>query len=487
MLLRYRDASRPGLPALRIYEFMAFIALLVLLAQNLGLGKTYPWGMLPYDLGRWLWLVLSLGLLALLLEQVGLVRFGRRWQRGVSACERALGHRAAFIGLLAYNALFAVVSYNHFGRFGYAFPWAHLVLLAAAAAFVRRDRFWLSCLVSLGLLAASVIHFPLAVERSGMLPGIQAAWNNFAIGRSPVPYPPNPQAGYWAILFSLPGIFFSHGPAWVLGLDLRWGQAVWRLAWMLVIGTALGKHAPGSPWRTVAHVFVLNPYYNFRHDLYFEGFLFLVAAYHAWPAWRWLCLPALGWTRPSAWVMAPFLALDWLVNRRREAGGAPLEPRLDWRRIARQAGWLALGTGLVTAAVALPWWRSTPLSLLVMRSRELAAPQPAFEYGLTLGPLASTLGVSFVLQPLQAALSAVLGLWTLWCWWSRRAVAAEQAAEAIERMGLVTLCAIVLLNPYFELYFWFDAGFWMLAAYAPREPERRRPLRGALPAAASAR
>jgi len=457
---------------------MSFIALLALLAQNFGLGRSYPWALLPYDLGRWLWLALALGLVALLAEQAGFVRFGPRWQRTVSAVERALGHRAALIVLLACSALFAFVSYNHYARFGYGIPWAHFVLLAGAAAFVRRDRFWLSCALSLGLLVASIVHFPLAVERSEMLPGLQAAWNHFAIGKSPYAFQPDPKAPGWAVMGYLPGLFFSHGPAWVLGLDLRWGQAVWRLAWMLVIGTALAKHAPDSPWRTVAHVFVLNPYAAFRHDLYVEGFLFLIAAYHAWPRGRWLCWPALLWTRQFAWAMAPFLALDWLVNRGPDGELRARAARVDGRRIALQAGGLALGSALVTAAVALALWRTLPPLLGITLSPEPRVPAYQFDYGLTLGPLASTLGVPFVLQPLQAAGALALLGWTLWRWWSRRTVPASQASEAIERMGLVTLCAIVLLNPVFEVYFWFDAGFWILAAYAVREPARPRRGRG---------
>jgi hypothetical protein len=457
---------------------MPFIALLALLAQNFGFGRSYPWALLPQDAGRWLWLALALGMAALLLEQAGLFRFGRRWRRAVSACERALGHRAALIGLLAYSALFAVVAYNHFGRFGYGFPWAHLVLLAAAAAFVRKDRFWLSCALSLALLAASILHFPLAPERSTMLPGIQAAWNHFAIGESPYRFQPDPKAPGWAVMAYLPGIFFSHGPAWVLGLDLRWGQAVWRLAWMLLIGTALARHGPDSPWRTVAHVFVLNPYYMFRHDLYFEGFLLLIAAYHVWPKGRWLCWPALVWTRPFAWAMAPFLALDWLVNR---GGGGELRAagtRQEWRGIARQAAWLALGSALVSAAVALALWRATA----GLRGVSLA-PEPGasgFDYGLTLAPLAARLGAAFMLEPLQAALVVVLGGWAAWRGWRRRTDPAAQASEGIERAGLLALCAVVLLNPAFEQYFWLDASFWILAAYLAREPERPRRGRGAV-------
>ena len=456
---------------------MSLIALIALLAQNFGLGRTYPWALLPYGIGRWIWLAPTLGLLALLAEQAGLVRFGGRWRKIAAGCERALGHRAALIVLLAGNALFQIVNWNHFGRYGYTFPWTHLALLAAAAVYVRRDRFWLSCALSLALLIASIVHFPLDVERSAMLAGVQSAWTDLALGRNPYAMARPLDNGFMVVMPYLPGTFFSHAPAWILGLDLRWNQFCWRALWMPAVAMALARLPAQSPWRTVAHVFVLNPYFNFRHELYYEVFFVLIVAYHAWPRWRWLGLPALVWTRQWAWVLAPFLALDWLGvrNQRPEPGkGRPgAQGRLDWRGAGRQAAWLAAGMALVSGAFILALWPITTWAAFTARTLGFVGRSSPFEYGLTLGPVAARLGLTWLLHPAQAAALGALGAVTLWRWWHDRDSPPAQASESIERMGLVSLCVVILLNPFYEVSFWTDASFWILAAYALRAGERQ--------------
>ncbi len=447
---------------------MAFLALLILLAQNLGLGKAYPWAMLPWDLGRWIWIVVSVGALALFAEQAGLVRLGARWERIRLEAERIAGHRAVLVALILANALFAVVSWNHFQGFGYQFPWLHLIVLGACIPFVRRDRFWLSCLVSLALLAASIVHFPLDIGRSDLLPVVRMTWDKLATGTSPYIFQSFAPDGHESSMPYLPLTFFSHAPAWVLGLDLRWNQVLWRLLWMLAVGMALARLKNGSPWRTVAHLFVLNPYYNFRHDLYYEVFLAGVVAYQAWPRWRWLSLPALMWTRQWAWVMAPFLGLDWLAVREQAPGAGSGGRPLDWRNVARQAAWLALGTALVSAAVVLALAPTTTVAMF-LRSVFIFQDFVKFDYGLALGPIAQKLGAMDALLPLQAILVVALGLLALWRWWQGRFAAG--ATEGIERLGLIALCVFILLNRFTEVYMWLEPSMWMLAAYATRDAQ----------------
>ncbi len=445
---------------------MSLLALVILLAQNLGLGKAYPWALLPLDLGRWVWVGVSLGVVVLLAEQAGLVRLGRTWRSVAARAERVMGQRAALLALLAGSALFAVVSTNHYARFGYGWPWLHLALLAAAAPFVRRDRFWLSCAVSLGLLVASIVHFPLTVERSAALPGLALAWDHLATGKSPYALLTLGRARAWT-LPDLPGMFFSHGPAWVLGLDLRWNQLLWRLLWMLGLGIALERLPADSPWRTVAFVFVLNPYFGFRHDLQGEAFLAGIAAYQALPRWRWLSLPALAWIHPWAWVLAPFLALDWLLSpgqtpRGQSPHSGPGAPRLAGRAFARQAGGLALGTLLVSGALGLALAPTTAGATFLRAVFPTGEPL-RFDYGLTLGPLADKFGAGDMLPYVQWVAVAALALLALWRRW--REPDGRSATEGVERLGLVALCVFVLLNPGFEVSDWLEPGFWILAAY----------------------
>jgi hypothetical protein len=448
---------------------MAWLALLLLLSQNLALGKTYPWALLPGESGRWLWVALSLGFVAVLLEQAGLVRLGERWARLGAWSVRFLGSRPGLILLVAGNAGFALANYYQFRKFGYAFPWLHLILLAVAVPFVRRDRFWLSCAISLGLLAASIVHFPDAVYRSDMFFAIRSAWDQVAAGHDPYAFGYNPSPHPWGLPY-LPVIFFAHAPAWLLGVDLRWNEMLWRLAWMALLHVALARQAPASPWRTVAHAIVLNPYFNYRHELYFEVFFAGIAAYHAWPRWRWVTLPVLVWTRQWAWVMAPFLALDWLVVQGRHENSGQAR-RWEWGAIARQAGWLALGAAGVSGLVALalaPMTRPAVFREAIFLHADLAK----FDYGLSLGPIAEKPGVLWLLMPLQGAAAAGLGLLALWRCRSGAMGMGASATEEIQRLGLVAVCAFLLLNRFYEVYMWQEPAFWMLAAYALPAPER---------------
>jgi len=87
---------------------MSFLTYVLLVAQNLGLGKTYPWALLPLDLGRWIWAVATLALMVLIAEQAGFLRLGEGWQReaGLGWPRRdaiivaALVHAAAIAALL---------------------------------------------------------------------------------------------------------------------------------------------------------------------------------------------------------------------------------------------------------------------------------------------------------------------------------------------------------------------------------------------------
>jgi hypothetical protein len=86
-----------------------------------------------------------------------------------------------------------------------------------------------------------------------------------------------------------------------------------------------------------------------------------------------------------------------------------------------------------------------------------------FDYGLAVGPLFDMLGAGDLLPYVQWAVVAALALLALWRGW--RAPPGTNAAESVERLGLLALCAFVLFNPGFEVSDWLVPGCWILAAY----------------------
>jgi hypothetical protein len=493
---------------------MAALALILVLATNLGFGKAYPWALLPWDLGRWVWVLASLGTLGIMLGQARVLTLGARWRRVETELERIMAHRVALVALAIGNALFAFENYTHFSRFGYHFPWLHLVLVAAAVGFVRRDRIWVSCALNLGFLVASIAHFPLAAERSELLPSLQAAWDSFAVGKSPYGSVGLAEAAGVSLsnpLSVFPFTFFGQAPAWVLGLDLRWNQVLWRMAWMGLLGMSLVRLPAGSSWRTVAHVVVLNPYTGFRHELATDFCLAAIAAYHAWPSWRWVSLPVLGWSQAWAWVLAPFQILEdiWAgpanapspvptavkfrrivrnlgkrsISLGRELRGLALNPaswgrmrirmspewpQLAWRAWGPQLARLGLGIGLVTGAVAMALAPSTDLPLFVRAILGPVSAGPA-DYGLALGPVAEKAGVGWILPLVQVGLTTSLFGWMVWQMGNGNLVSDGTTGKGIEHLGLLGLCLAVLFAPGFEVNFWILPGTWIMIANVTRE------------------
>ena len=124
------------------------------------------------------------------------------------------------------------------------------------------------------------------------------------------------------IMGYLPGTFFLNWPAWALGLDLRWNTVFYRAIWMLLIWRA-EKKEPKITRLTLLHYLALSPYLNFRHDLYFEGFLLIIVVYFLYPKLRPLFLSLGVFTRQWFWILSPFLIYREYLRQALLSGSEP--------------------------------------------------------------------------------------------------------------------------------------------------------------------
>ncbi len=387
--------------------------------------------------GRGLW-VLAAGALLVLAWPLR-----PRW-RADDLVERALAHRAPLVLSALGGALFALASFWWFRRFGYRLPAGTLVLALAVAALARPDRLWPPVLLSLGALACAIFESPLAVERSDMLPAIAYTLDVWWRGGDPYALGQFPSGALVRMPY-LPGTFFAHLPAFLLGIDLRWSQVLYRALWIALLWPALRARPAGDPWRGLFQWLLLSPYLVFRHELYFDVFLLLIVAFErAHTVARGLALPALIVTRQWAWVMAPFAVLHDLRTHGRRAFAA------------YAAGTVAVGVltfALLSRHTTLEQFRAT----VFWFDAVLGWPVFGGDYGPTLAPLLFGLHLSKAIPALQA----LVCLGALALGWRHR-------AEAV--FGLWALFAFVALNGHYWNYFWLSPVVWSLAvALTPQD------------------
>ncbi len=202
-------------------------------------------------------------------------------------------------------------------------------------------------LTSVFLLAIS--SCPLSVERSDMLPLIEAADTAALHGQNP--YHLYRFATESVVLTYLPGTWAAFLPAGVLGVDPRW---VTLLCDLLLLGLIYRGVKPEFRLcaAVILGVFFCSPYLQYRHELYTVP--------------HWICLTAslllmgrgrLGWSAfwmgvsigmsQFSWVVFPFFLLFW------------------WQRHGARAFWRAVGVSVATAAVlVLPFVLLSPGSFL---------------------------------------------------------------------------------------------------------------------------
>ncbi|MGK5090045.1 hypothetical protein WDW86_21040 [Bdellovibrionota bacterium FG-2] len=415
---------------------MPSLVLLLILSQNLGVGHRFPWSWLPWGMGRGFWLVATVFFIAACFS-----KSLRQWHD--QKAEGVLSGRAErgfYLGLVFLNAGNALLNFGYFRGLGYSFPVLHLIVCLVAGVLTWRgvNPLRVALGFGLGLLAASIIHFPLNSVRSDMLPVIAGAFERWRQGFSP--YGGFDLNGSSNTMPYLPGVFLSHWPAWMSGIDLRWGSALFRLVW----GVLLIAHAERLPfaslWKKVAATWLLNPYLGFRHDLYFEFFNLLIVAFWCVRSVRGVVLALMIVSRQWAWIWAPFLVFSWGGNRN------------SWRDLGVFVFSLA---GLVGFGVLLFGGSTTGTqflgAILGGFQERLTWNEFPGDFGLTLAPLFYALHMAPWLQWVQAAICGGLLGWVVFF---RR----DQALY----YGWVTLALFLMFNMHFWNYFWLSPSLFLM-------------------------
>jgi hypothetical protein len=327
--------------------------------------------------------------------------------------------------------------------------------------------------------ALSIVLFPLDGRRSNMLTSILHGHSLWGQGISPYSQQPSVDAGAseWGMMPYLPGTFLSHLPSIWAGLDPRWLGTLFVLAmgagsvWVLRRSrTTLLDAQDTDLTELLTAVVLLSPYQAFRHELYFDAFLFMTAALFFWVARRAplpapelaLCAALVGVacaTRQWAWVYAPFLLV---------AASAPRDRA--WRLLASR---LALSGGIAAATAALivaPFLSLDPAAFLGAVFYHANA--PGGEVSLGVGLAAERFHLSPFLPFVQAILCAgALGACL------RGTGGGRWNSSTTLAIGWAILVAVVLLNPFVENYFYLTPSFAAvgLALGLASVRENRRP------------
>lgn len=410
---------------------------IMLMMQTFAFGRSLPWSLLPGELGRWLWIMTTVALIILVLRP-----YRGFWDR----CVGLFSTRSAMLLWVLINIPYMLFNYFRFRDLGYAFPWIPLCALVVflPAILSEKHRLLGAFALNLSLLAGSIVHFPIHPLRSDMLPVIEHALGQWSHGLNP--YDLFELAGRSNRMGYLPGTLFLHLPAWCLGVDLRWNTFFYRSIWMLLAWLAVARLNKPDPAKSLLIFAALSPYMNFRHDLYFEGFILTAMIFVLFERGRALLLPFMVGTRQWAWVGAPFWALAQL-----KLGEG------DKTRLRR---WVAVTGGffLITVILALMLWGrvSAKEFFRVIFWFQGAASSPEFggDYGPTLAPLFFWLNLGTALQKVQAV---VVGVLFVWAWRCRR------DTEKVWSLGFTAWFFFLLLTPHYWLYFW---NSWVFAAIA---------------------
>ncbi len=415
---------------------MPSLIFLLILSQNLGVGHRFPWSWLPLGMGRGFWGLATLFFIGAL--------FSKNLRKTLDQLlARLLSLRAFFLTLVVLNAAYALLNYGYFRGLGYSIPVLHLILCALAGVFIWRgtNPLRVALGLSVGLLVSSIMHFPLNPTRSDMLPVIAGAFEQWKLGGSP----------YGVFILNggdhntmpyLPGVFLSHWPAWAAGVDLRWGSVLFRALWGVLLLRQSDRLPPGSLWMKMAAVWLLNPYLNFRHDLYFEFFNFLMVAFWCVRSLRGLTLALMIVSRQWAWVLAPFLIFGMVMKK-------------AWRDLGLfvLSSVVLGGLGIALFAGSTTWTGFGSVVLSGFQERLSWSEFPG-DFGFTLAPLFYALHAAPLLQYLQAALCVGFFLW----------VVLRRPQQAFY-YGWVTLSLFLMLNMHFWNYFWISPSLFLLAGW----------------------
>lgn len=428
--------------ALNTSSVCAFL-FVVLLSLPVAFGKSLPWKFLPG--AHVLWGALYLAALSLLLlpnktdrvrEQV--LRFAER-----SFWPRVFVLWTAALFILAWIQFRAIARYTP--------PLLAVIIGLSASFWLTRATPLKSMVINLAFLIAAIFHSPLDPHRSDMLPAISMSLDAWSAGDTLYRYH---DFGEWrAIPHYLPWVHFSQWPAWSLGIDLRWNTVLYRiLAFTLIWRKLLTTTESITPsQKSLFYFLVLNPYWNYRHELYFEFYLLLIALFWIRPKWRWFVFPAMVFTRNFAWILAPFVAIR------------------EWRASSNRGRWLAMAIlGVVTTAgatialIGTQGFRDLVSTLAFFAGYAAQKGYPG-DYGLTLSPALFALGkpqAGFYLQ-------ALLGLAFV--------VAALRCRMHPYAAAVGAFAAFFGFNLMYWNYFWYSSLWWAALGLilCPREWETR--------------
>ncbi len=385
-------------------------------------------------------------------------------------------------------------TYFRFANLGYQKPWLHSLITVAALGVGYQYRKQPKTLVKIAIYShlafflASVWSFPLAPERSDMLPVIERAWQSLLAGHSPyevltvgtrtdnrMPY--------------LPGTWLSFFPSALLHIDLRYSSLLWKFLLGLLVTLKL-KRVNSPSVLIMALLFFLNPHLNTRHDLYFDFFLLLIflifssALQIESSRYRKLILLGIAvLTRQWSWVIAPFILVGELKNSQLTTPPKPAQAGSKKKTIFQVALPFMFGSAVILIPSALLLNNNTTISEILesifafQNSTMLDSFRP--EYGLSFMALLHRLNIGRLqMQGLQlAALVAIFFVFikaqfkTLTCQLSYQKRSPQQLAPIRPEVkldhlsySLLALCLFILLNPHFWSYFWLTPLTALLAS-----------------------
>jgi hypothetical protein len=351
----------------------------------------------------------------------------------------------ALLAATGFEVLFGllyVYEGRHFARFGYrVLPGPAVGVFASSTALLgwvawRRLRSAAVIAAAMAVyvagIALSIASFPLTYLRSDMLSVI--LWANAALLHGGDPYTTF-HIGFRSYDFPyLPGMIVASTPFAALGLDLRWGSAMYMLATAGLIYWA-ARPERRLQVAAVTALFMLCPFLQYRHDLYlaphwFTLVLALVLMQRGRMLWAAAAFGVSVAIYQFSWIAFPFFLLHVLR-------------RSGWWRMFQAAGLAAL----CALAVVGPFLRSAMRRIATntvgqwgQQSRH-SSPDP----------INLTYWVTYVIAPthllkLQALLMVAI---FLYCF------ARGRCADVMDtvRWMLIALTAFVLLNILVDGYF----------------------------------
>ena len=425
---------------------------MLLASQIVAFGKTYPWAWLPYGLGRFFWLAISLAFLAFVVKQSffvgkkssGINGFTSRVEEKILT---VLSSKAGLWTLIGLNIIFQILNFVKFRDIGYHFPFFSLIACFIAIPLVIQERLLTAFALNIALLIGSIIHFPLTGFRSDMLLVIQQGLDSWSAGKDPYYIGQYP----WGLsgMPYFPGILFSHLPAWALGIDMRWNQVFYRVAWMALLYRQVSFRRNRRAIALLA-LFALSPYINFRHDLYFEAFLLLLALWASFGKTRFIVIPLLAVTWQLGCALCPFLVWEEIFH----TGEQTVRHRIG--RTAGLTGGFVLVTGLTFLLLKGTTTLDSFMNIAFFITNTGADPHGLFviDYGLTLAQIFIWSG-----WEKYASIVEVLGGFSIFVYY---VIHRKGKPDIFWFCTLSALVFFIMTAIHFWQYFWVFPVFWMI-------------------------